>query len=80
VEYESKQEMNEKLYVPLFKKTYNGLKPGGYYIINICKEVYETVLTPLFGEASEIYPYKKSKRQNNYEEIVYVWKKKIQTT
>jgi hypothetical protein len=73
VSYSSKKEMDMLFYIPLFTKTYNGLQKGGTYIINVCKEVYENVLFPLFGEANEIYPYKKSKRQNNYEEIVYVW-------
>ena len=73
--YSSKKEMDEMFYIPIFTKTYNGLKPGGYYIINVCKEVYDNVLVGLFGVANEIYPYKKSKRQNNYQEIVYVWKK-----
>jgi len=75
-EYMSKKEMDELFYIPIFTKTYKGLKPGGYYIINVCKEVYENVLVKLFGEAQYIYPYKKSKRQNNYDEIVYVWNKK----
>lgn len=74
VKYDSKKEMNEKFYEPLFKKTYNGLKPGGYYIINICKEVYNNVLKDLLGEAHEIFPLKKSKRQNDYTELVYVWR------
>ena len=76
VEYTSKKEMDENFYIPLFLKTYNGLQNGGTYIINVCKEVYENVLMILFGKAHEIYPYKKSKRQNNYDEIVYVWFKK----
>ena len=75
-DYKSKKEMDETFYKPIFIKTYNGLKIGGYYIINVCKEVYVNVLVSLFGEADEIYPYKKSKRQNDYNEIVYVWKKK----
>jgi 16S rRNA G966 N2-methylase RsmD len=73
--YGSKKEMDAKFYKPLFTKTYNGLQEGGHYIINICKEVYENVLRELFGEAHEIFPLKKSKRQNNYTEMVYVWKK-----
>jgi 16S rRNA G966 N2-methylase RsmD len=75
VKYGSKKEMDAKFYKPLFTKTYNGLKEGGHYIINICNEVYENVLRELFGEAHEIFPLKKSKRQNNYTEMVYVWKK-----
>ena len=74
-EYKTKKDMDEKFYIPIFTKTYNGLQIGGHYIINVCKEVYENVLIKLLGEANEIYPYKKSKRQNNYNEIVYVWVK-----
>jgi len=73
--YASKKEMNEKFYKPLFSKTYDGLQTGGHYIINVCKEVYDTVLQKLLGEAIEIFPFKKSKRQNNYTEMIYVWKK-----
>jgi len=73
VKYESKKEMDEKFYKPLFTKTYNGLQIGGHYIINICKEVYDNVLKKLLGEAHEIFPLKKSKRQNDYTEMVYVW-------
>lgn len=73
--YETKQEMNEKFYKPLFTQTYLHLKKGGYYIINICKEVYENVLINLIGPANESFPLKKSKRQNNHTEMVYVWHK-----
>lgn len=73
IKYDSKREMDDKFYKPLFLATYNSLKMGGHYIINICKEVYEKVLKELFGEAHESFPLKKSKRQNDYNEIVYVW-------
>lgn len=75
--YNSKQDMEEYFYKPLFTKTYNGLQFGGHYIINICSEVYEKVLKNLLGEAHEIFPLKKSKRQNDYTEMVYVWVKNI---
>jgi predicted RNA methylase len=74
--YASKMEMDEKFYKPLFTKTYNGLQIGGHYIINVCKEVYDNVLQGLLGEAHEAFPLKKSKRQNNHTEMVYVWIKK----
>jgi 16S rRNA G966 N2-methylase RsmD len=74
-EYTSKKEMDEKFYIPLFSTTYKNLKPNGVYALNVNKEVYENVCIKLFGCAHDIYPYKKSKRQNNYDEIVYVWKK-----
>jgi 16S rRNA G966 N2-methylase RsmD len=77
IKYESKSDMDEKFYKPLFTKTYNGLQIGGHYIINVCKEVYDKVLKELLGEANESFPLKKSKRQNDYTEMVYVWVKKI---
>ena len=75
ISYNSKKDMNEKFYKPVFSKSYNGLKKGGHFIINICKEVYENVLKNLFGEANIIFLLKKSKRQNDYTEMVYVWHK-----
>ena len=75
LKYGSKREMDEQFYAPAFKESYNGLQTGGHYIINICKEVYENVLKGLLGEAHEIFPLKKSQRQNNYTEFVYVWHK-----
>ena len=71
--YKNKNDMNVNFYIPIFTKTYDGLKNGGHYIINVCREVYDNVLVKLFGSAHEMYPYKKSKRQNDYNEMVYVW-------
>ena len=73
--YNSKIEMDEQFYKPLFSKTYNGLQNGGHYIVNVSKEIYDRVLKDLLGEAHEILPLKKSQRQNNYMELIYVWKK-----
>jgi 16S rRNA G966 N2-methylase RsmD len=75
VAYSSKADMDEKFYKPAFSKTYNGLQKGGHYIINVCREVYDRVLKDLLGEAHETFPLKKSKRQNDYTEMVYVWRK-----
>jgi 16S rRNA G966 N2-methylase RsmD len=75
VEYKSKADMDAKFYRPVFTKSYLHLKKGGHFIINVCKEVYDNVLKNLFGEAHTVFPLKKSKRQNNYTEIVYVWVK-----
>lgn len=74
--YKSKKEMNEQFYKPIFTKTYNGLQINGHYIINVNIEIYKDVLKELLGEAHESFPLKKSKRQNNYTEMVYVWVKK----
>jgi hypothetical protein len=73
--YICKREMDEKFYIPIFKNTFKYLKKEGYYIINVCKEIYENVLKKIFGEAPIIFPLKKSKRQNEYIEMVYVWQK-----
>lgn len=75
IEYKSKADMDEKFYKPVFSKSYNGLKKGGHFIINVCKEVYDNVLKNLLGEAHQVFPLKKSKRQNNHTEMVYVWLK-----
>ena len=76
VKYKSKKDMNDEFYKPVFTNTYLHLKSGGHYIINICKEVYINVLKEMFGDAHHIFPLKKSMRQNQYTELVYVWIKK----
>ena len=73
--YKSKKDMDEKFYKPVFSKSFLYLKPGGHFIINVCKEVYDNVLKNLLGDAHLIFPLKKSKRQNNHTEMVYVWSK-----
>ena len=75
VVYKSKADMDEKFYKPVFAKSFLHLKKGGHFIINVCKEVYDNVLKKLLDEAHLIFPLKKSKRQNNYTEMVYVWHK-----
>jgi DNA modification methylase len=75
MKYETKKDMDERFYRPLFAKTYNGLQSGGHYIINVCKEVFDNVLRGLLGEPFEAFPLKKSKRQNDHTEMVYVWRK-----
>jgi len=70
-----KNAMNENFYKPLFEKTYEHLQPGGVYTLNVNQEIYESVCLPLWGEANEKIPLKKSKRQNNYSEYIYIFKK-----
>jgi hypothetical protein len=50
------------------------LKNGGYFIININDKIYNKILVPLLGPCNELFPLKKSSR-NNYIEYVYVWHK-----
>jgi tRNA1(Val) A37 N6-methylase TrmN6 len=74
-EYKSKDEMRTKFYNVVFKNSYDHLKPGGYFCININQEIYELCCVPLFGNAAEVIPLKKSQRQNDYGESIYIYKK-----
>jgi tRNA1(Val) A37 N6-methylase TrmN6 len=71
--YETKKEMNDNFYSVLIKNSYKYLKPGGHFCLNINKEIYDNVCIGLLGEATTIMPFKKSKRQNEYSEFIYVW-------
>ena len=74
--YASKDEMDQKFYIPIFSNTYKHLLPGGHFVLNVNKEIYERVCLALFGPAEQIMNCKKSSRQNNYREMIYIWKKK----
>lgn len=71
----SKNEMKNKFYIPVITNTYKHLQQGGKYCLNVNKEIYEDICVPILGIANDIIPFKKSKRQNNYEEYIYVWYK-----
>jgi hypothetical protein len=73
--YSSKTEMKNKFYIPVISNTYKYLQKGGYYCLNINKEIYEDICIGLLGIATDIIPFKKSKRQNDYEEFIYIWHK-----
>jgi len=49
---------------------------GGFFIININTDVYETVLLKLFGECQDKFLLVKTKK-NSYDEYVYIWKKQV---
>lgn len=71
----SKDEMDEQFYVPLFSNTYLHLLPGGHMALNVNREIYERVCVRLFGPAHQTMSCKKSKRQNDYREMIYIWTK-----
>jgi tRNA1(Val) A37 N6-methylase TrmN6 len=73
--YASKDDMDQQFYIPLFSNTYKHLLPGGNFVLNVNKEIYERVCLALFGPAEQTMTCKKSKRQNNYREMIYIWKK-----
>lgn len=72
----SKTEMKNNFYIPVISNTYKYLQQGGHYCLNINKEIYEDICIPILGVATDMIPLKKSKRQNDYEEYIYVWYKK----
>ena len=74
--YASKDEMDHAFYIPVFSNTFKHLLPGGHFVLNVNKEIYERVCLALFGPAEQIMNCKKSSRQNNYREMIYIWKKK----
>jgi hypothetical protein len=73
--YMSKDDMDQKFYIPIFSNTYKHLLPGGHFVLNVNKEIYERVCLALFGPAEQTMNCKKSKRQNDYREMIYIWTK-----
>ena len=73
----SKDEMDQEFYIPLFSNTFLHLLPGGCMALNVNREIYERVCIRLFGPAHQTMNCKKSKRQNDYREMIYIWIKKI---
>ena len=71
----SKDEMDEHFYAPLFSNTFLHLLPGGCMALNVNREIYERVCIRLFGPAHQTMNCKKSKRQNDYREMIYIWMK-----
>jgi hypothetical protein len=72
----SKDDMDEQFYAPLFSNTFLHLLPGGCMVLNVNREIYERVCIRLFGPAHQTMNCKKSKRQNDYREMIYIWTKK----
>lgn len=77
--YHSKEEWNEKFYKPIFQKTFESMKLGGSYCLNVPEYIYNDVCIPLFGTCATKIPLKKGERnpgKDQYKEFVYVWWKK----
>jgi|LauGreSuBDMM15SN_2_FD.fasta_scaffold76882_2 hypothetical protein len=74
----TKDDWDREFYEPVFTKTFDNLKKGGYYCLNIPEELYIRVASRLFGKPTELIGLKKSKRTGDqkYSEFIYVWKKK----
>ena len=80
--YKSKEMWNKEFYQPLFRITYNAMKVGGHYCINVSQEIYESACVPILGKCSRKIRLKKGERLLNnttkpvYTEYIYIWKKK----
>ena len=74
----TKDDWDREFYEPVFKKTFDNMKRGGYYCLNIPEELYTRVADKLFGKPTDLIGLKKSKRTGDqkYSEFIYVWKKK----
>jgi hypothetical protein len=68
-------EWNETFYRPIIKKTWEHLKSGGYYCLNVSTKIYKSVAKEVLGDAMHFIPLIISIRKNNYKEYIYVWKK-----
>ena len=85
--HQTEEEWNSQFYVPIFKKTWNGLAINGHYCLNIPIALYETVCVQTFGQATETMEMKKFSRTlpnretlkknvgQKYKEHIYIWKK-----
>jgi hypothetical protein len=73
------EEWEQEFYIPLFLETYKHLKKGGYYILNIPKDLYNNVCIELLGKADIKIPLKKKGHPKNsftekdHTEFIYVW-------
>lgn len=77
--YTSKRIMSERFYRPAITNSWLHLQPGGVYVINTNKEVYENEFKPVLGECTESFIMDMAERANDnkYKELIYVWRKPI---
>ena len=74
-QYNTKKEWNENFYIPLLETTYKYLQIGGVYALNVPEVICNDNCISVLGECSEKIELYKRKRNNNYTEYIYVWKK-----
>jgi hypothetical protein len=76
-EKKTKEQWEKDFYIPLFERTFKYLKNGGYYCLNIPKEIYQNVAIKVLGKQTTNFLLPKSKRSGDekYEEFIYVWNK-----
>jgi hypothetical protein len=74
---QSNEQWNNDFYIPIFQKTFQHLKKGGYYCLNIPIDVYENVALKTLGKPKLKFPLPKAKRHEGKlkQEFIYVWAK-----
>jgi len=72
-----KEEWTNNFYIPLFSKTFENLKQGGRYCLNVPLEIYEDICVPTLGPCTEKIPLGKRQRNKKdaYSEYIYIWRK-----
>ena len=55
--YETKEEWDKKFYIPLFKKTWDNLKVGGFYCLNVPVCIYNKICIILITNTFTILKY-----------------------
>ena len=73
--YASKEDWDSEFYMPLFRRTFDGLQPGGFYALNVPADIYKSACVPLLGPAQAVISFEKKERPGTYKESVYVWRK-----
>ena len=58
--YKTKEDWDTQFYKPIFKTTWQHLKSGGTYCLNVPCDLYERVCVGVLGEALEMIELKKS--------------------
>lgn len=83
----SKDMWDKEFYIPIFHKTWDNLKQGGYYCLNVPSSLYDKIGISIFGEALEMVEMNKFSRTlpttivertnvgQKYKEYIYIWKK-----
>ena len=71
--------MSERFYRPAITNSWLHLQPGGVYVINTNKEVYENEFKPVLGECDECFTMDMGVKAQGqkYTELIYVWRKPI---
>jgi len=72
-----KEDWDNNFYIPIFKKTFQYLKKGGYFCLNIPTDVYENVAIDVLGKPFDTIKMPKAKRTSDekYCEYIYIWYK-----